>query len=408
MTLRISTQIYKGKAQLSPSDTEADGFESTVNTALDRIRSTEAGVSLLREMEGAVQEVLIVKAGNNVDNTCVQSVQTELACDAACYLEVFDHVALRTKIQELIKKNRIQEGNPAIQKYLKFHGPNKSIYQTKVGPYKEVPLAHTPKQDRPHGADRTLNARISFPEGGRTAIKEGVRIVNCLQNSLVAYHIMDHLTPGSGAGAWVVWDPLLQDVGANLPAPKRAAWMNRPPWMALAHELIHGWRLATGRCVFRPGILTEYYYEEAMTVGLPPYDKCRFTENRLRHSKGLPLRTYYGEETVNQSNHAATKHGSVASRVGSIKELAVKVVGSGPNDTLVFDYHIRSTGKPDQIFSGKTDEKGHATAQWMAEGEIRFSGFGALGRVETQWQKIELSRYMVLQFGRYRFICEPQ
>jgi hypothetical protein len=71
----------------------------------------------------------------------------------------------------------------------------------------------------------------------------------------------------------------------------------------------------------------------------------------------------------------------------------------------VFDYDIRSTGKP-QLFSGKTDDKGHATAQWMDEGEIRFRGFGAFGRIETQWQKISISRYIVLQFGRYRFICE--
>jgi Effector protein len=408
MSLRISTQIYIGKAQISPAvGTEADGFESTVNTALDRIRSTKAGVSMLREIEDAAQEVLVVKAGNNVDNTCVQAVQTEPACDAACYREVFKHLALRTKIQELLEQKKIQEGNPAIQKYMKFHGPNKSAYQTKIGPYKDVPLAHKPKQDRPHDTDQSLNARIAFPVDGPAAIKEGARIVNYLQNSLVAYHIMDHLTPGSGTGAWVVWNPLLQDVGANLPAAKRAAWMNRPPWIALAHELIHGWRLATGRCVFRPGILTEYYYEEAMTVGLPPYDKCCFTENRLRHSKGLPLRTYYGEETLNQSNHAATKHGSVASRVGSIKELAIKVVGSGPNDPLIFNYDIRATGKPDQIFSGKTDDQGHATAQWMDEGEIRFRGFGAFGRIETQWQKISIGRYMVLQFGRYRFICEP-
>ena len=52
--------------------------------------------------------------------------------------------------------------------------------------------------------------------------------------------------------------------------------------------------------------------------------------------------------------------------------LAIKVVGSGPNDPLVFNYDILSTGKPDQIFSGKTDDQGHATAQWMDEGEIRF------------------------------------
>jgi hypothetical protein len=113
---------------------------------------------------------------------------------------------------------------------------------------------------------------------------------------------MDHLTPGLGTGAWVVWDPLLESVCTDLPAEKRAAWMDRPPWIALAHELIHGWRLVTGRC---------------------------------------------------------------------------------PNDPLVFDYYIRLAGKPDEIISGKTDAKGDATAKWIIDGEIRFSGFGAFGRVET-------------------------
>jgi hypothetical protein len=139
-----------------------------------------------------------------------------------------------------------------------------------------------------------------------------------------------------------------------------------------------------------------------MTVGLPPYDQCRFTENRLRHLKGLPLRTYYAENTQMQSERAAEKHGLAKSRM---EMLSTKVVGSGPNDPLVFDYDIRSAGN--EIISGKTDARGDATAKWIIDGEIRFSGFGAFGRVETQWQKILISRYMNLQFGRYRFICGP-
>jgi hypothetical protein len=221
----------------------------------------------------------------------------------------------------------------------------------------------------------------------------------------VAYHIMDHLTPGPGTGAWVLWDPLLESVFKDLPTEKRAAWMDRPPWLALAHELIHGWRLASGRCVFRPNArkdIDEEYYEEAMTVGLPPYDQCRFTENRLRHFKGLPLRTFYGEATLTQSTHAAAKHGSAVRGL----RFSIQVVGGG-NDPLVFDYDIRSAGKPDEIKSGRTDAKGYATAQWMIDAEIRFRGFGAVGSVETQWQKILISRYITLQFGRYRFICEP-
>jgi hypothetical protein len=122
VTLRISTQIYKGQARLVPPlGNEGDGFESAVNTALDRIRSTEAGAGLLREIEGDGQEVLIVKAGQNVDNNCVQSSQTEPACNAACYQEVLNAEKLGKKIEELFRSNKIQKGHPAIVKYMKFY-----------------------------------------------------------------------------------------------------------------------------------------------------------------------------------------------------------------------------------------------------------------------------------------------
>jgi Effector protein len=405
MTLRIDgAQIYKGNAQLVPSSgNDADGFESAVKTALERIRSTEVGGSLLSAIEGATNEVLIVKPGQDVGNTCVQSDQSPKACIAACYLEVLDIQSLYNKIGSLTKCGQITAGHPAVKKFMKFYflkdrGGRMEEYTFKQGKG-EYPIAHK-SQDEAHTTDSRLREKMKwFME----EVPEAVGSIEFLQRGLVAYHIMDHLTPGPGTGAWVVWDPLLDRVHTDLPAERRAAWMDRPPWIALAHELIHGWRLVTGRCVFRPGRGIENYYEEAMTVGLPPYDQCRFTENRLRHFKALPLRNFYGESTLNQSSRAALKHGSATSRI----KLSITVVGSGPNDPLVFDYDIRSASKPDEIVTGETDAKGHATAQWMIDGEIRFRGFGAFGRVETQWQKIVIGRYMTLQFGRYRFICEP-
>jgi hypothetical protein len=88
-------------------------------------------------------------------------------------------------------------------------------------------------------------------------------------------------------------------------------------------------------------------------------------------------------------------------------KLSIKIVGISPNDPLVFDYEIRSAHKPHEIISGKTDAQGHATAQRMSEGEIRFRGYGTFGYVKTEWQKILISKYMTLQVNLYRFICEP-
>lgn len=107
----------------------------------------------------------------------------------------------------------------------------------------------------------------------------------------ICYAIRDQLTRGGGAPAIVRWnhEQALADGGAGVIT---AAWNRRPPWIALAHELIHAWRLVTGTCIFP--MATESAYEEAMTVGLFPYNGTPYTENAFRVAAGEPVRTFYG------------------------------------------------------------------------------------------------------------------
>jgi hypothetical protein len=60
------------------------------------------------------------------------------------------------------------------------------------------------------------------------------------------------------------------------------------PFIILAHELIHAWRMMTGRRIFLGGI-----GEEHMTTGLPPYTSMKFTENKLRAQANLAIRDHY-------------------------------------------------------------------------------------------------------------------
>ncbi len=385
MTLRTETKSVEG-TPLRPSNEDQVNFQRSVDESLAQIRSTEVGASLLDDIVRAGHELLIVKAIPNRGNKCIQTEPTMQAGAAACYREVLSYRTLQAKVQELTSTGQITAQHPAVRKFMKFYAPqasggNKEVYAYRVK-QKDLPLAHKKGEQRD------------------SEVLAGEKSVSSLQRGLIAYHIMDDLTPGPGTGAKVLWDPSSVQICKDLSADRRTAWMDRPAWVALAHELIHGWRLVTGRCVFQPAGGIEEYWEEAMTVGLPPYDGCRFTENRFRNAKALPLRTYYGESTLNRSKAASAKHGEAVSR------LLIKIVGSGPNDPLVFDYDIRSAHKPDEITHGTTDVRGRATASAI-DGEIRFRGFGAFGRVETQWQKILLSRQMTLQFGRYSFICEP-
>ncbi|MBN3761716.1 M91 family zinc metallopeptidase [Burkholderia sp. Ac-20365] len=391
MTLRTETGRVGGTVVL-PSDEEKVDFQRSVDESLAQIRSTEVGASLLDDIQHARHEVLILRAAPVAGNKCGQQDPSKIAAEAACYTEVLSYQSLWGKINQLTSAGRITPQHPAIKKFMKFYAPqdkggNKEAYQYTRN-LKGFPLAH-----------KEVNQR-------ETEEAASTRAVSSLQRGLIAYHIMDELTPGSGTAAEVWWNPSLDRVLDNLPDEKRAAWMDRPAWIALAHELIHGWRMVTGRCVFQ-AVGIESYWEEAMTVGLPPYDGCRFTENHLRHAKALPLRNFYGEETLNRSNAAAAKHGKAESRLPA--SFLIKVTGSGPDDPLVFEYDIRSAQNPDEIIHGKTDARGRAaaSAKWTTDGQIRFRGFGAFGRVETQWQKISLRKQMILQFGRYSFICKP-
>src|SRR5690606_12276370 len=67
--------------------------------------------------------------------------------------------------------------------------------------------------------------------------------------------------------------------------------LHLPLPVVLAHELVHAWRVLTGRGLYFSG-----WEEEGMTVGLPPLSYMRFTENRFRiefNTTGRTIRPAY-------------------------------------------------------------------------------------------------------------------
>ena len=328
MTLRIVAETYHGAGRRAPMPyNEAVNFTNAVKKAFEKMLTFKLGADLGNEISNANCDLLVVKAGPGQANACALERQGAQDLDQACYNEVLSSTILYQKIQELLKAQVITPAHPAVVKFLKFyvskeHAPlgKKEQYTKVMGTgqrEKDYPIAHkslTAERQAAHSTEQVLRNRIDM-FGSRAEINEGVSFVRSLQNGLVGYHIMSHLTPGTGTEAIVIWNPDQVDAGADLPPSERAAWMSRPGWVALAHELIHGWRLVTGKCVFRPEPRIEEYYEEAMTVGIPPYDGCKFTENRFRQLGGEALRTFYGPKTRILSEDAQRKHKSVAERL---------------------------------------------------------------------------------------------
>jgi Effector protein len=123
------------------------------------------------------------------------------------------------------------------------------------------------------------------------AMAKGTKAIPPSVDAKLRSYLYDFLTPGDGCSCYVVFNHLRDNLSERHKRylPNSHNWMNRPPGIALGHELIHAWRVVSGRVLFDYG-----WEEEAMTVGLPPFSNMPFTENRLRvEYGGLAVRPDY-------------------------------------------------------------------------------------------------------------------
>ncbi len=100
--------------------------------------------------------------------------------------------------------------------------------------------------------------------------------------------------PGSGMGSEVQYNPNIEHQYT------KAATVKTPPFVALAHELIHALHSISGDVTkaysWTNGIGSSScgaILEEAKTMGLGIYNNMRICENAIRREHGLPLRTFY-------------------------------------------------------------------------------------------------------------------
>lgn len=125
------------------------------------------------------------------------------------------------------------------------------------------------------------------------AMEAGTKPIDANTDARFRSYLYDFLTPGPGSDCHVGFNhkklTYSEDHKRHLPASEY--YKNRPLPVALAHELVHAWRVMVGRVLYRYG-----WEEEAMTVGLPPYSNMKYTENRFRvefDSSGLAIRPEY-------------------------------------------------------------------------------------------------------------------
>jgi hypothetical protein len=158
-------------------------------------------------------DLSVLKAGKGQINRCIPERQGPQDLNNACYKEVLTKEALQAKIQQLAAKGTITSNHLAVKKFYKFylskeHGGKREQYEemmarpdgSKAGPY---PIAHkSPDQARKsaHTTEDKLRGRVNTLGTPKDEIAQAEGYVRWLQNGLIGYHIMSHLTSGARNG----------------------------------------------------------------------------------------------------------------------------------------------------------------------------------------------------------------
>ena len=94
-------------------------------------------------------------------------------------------------------------------------------------------------------------------------------------------------TPGQGGVSGIKWNPQMKHTPDG----------DRPPFIGLAHELLHAQRNLYGQSKLTSGSVNEgedyKQVDEHQVVGLSPHEDREFTENKIRAEHGVPARTEY-------------------------------------------------------------------------------------------------------------------
>jgi hypothetical protein len=94
---------------------------------------------------------------------------------------------------------------------------------------------------------------------------------------------------GVGNSASAIYNPFINYDQFLLPR----ILVPTPPYIALAHELIHCLHTLSGDWVSRGSLAERIKVEEARTVGAGHYNQTRISENAIRAEHGLKKRRFY-------------------------------------------------------------------------------------------------------------------
>jgi len=250
MAIVVKDEVSNWKDHTRPSFGAYPDWMAQANAALEQIQKNRRGKQLYDEIHEAAKTVSIVRAldGNQANVTWVQG-KIHPTYEPLTGVQAVNH-ALKIAIENKADTSKLKS------------------------------LIHKLAQSVTWKSDPGLEvSAISLNEVSN-------------QHLLAELEQYECLTPGEGMDCFIRWHPIndyIGDVSLNRQAPENK-WRTRPPWIGLAHELVHAWRFVTGRCIFTSSELSD----EQLATGVPPYMCGKYTENGIRYYAFQVMRPFYG------------------------------------------------------------------------------------------------------------------
>lgn len=264
ITIADERSDWPKKGALSSKSRKA--FHDATRSWLDAIKKTACGAQLISEIDNSKRVVTIYRTWTKDEGNCAIPMDSQKGMVAD-----FDDVwsTGETELARILSHAcKDISGRNKVEKFFKIGKARHRFISVDA-----------------------LGRLVGVSGKDLKAMADGKKQIPQFVDEKLRVYLYDFLTPGDGCSCAIEFnferDNLSPEHKKYLPQSHN--WKNRPPGIALAHELIHAWRCMVGRVLFTYG-----WEEEAMTVGLPPFTFMPFTENHVRVQwGGLAVRPDY-------------------------------------------------------------------------------------------------------------------
>lgn len=251
---REGTKFKESKSIPGPG--VARNFYDTVTASLEHLKTLPTGAEMLNEIDSSGHVLQIFKGPDNwADGSCVVPYPGDIGSSEGRFIKPLRSPA---KIKTEAKASAGVWVSPS------------QTYSRELKRLLDRAGQKNPALTRP-----VIARLMGVPPNWISDYETGKRALEDDEYYRLVLYLYDYLSPGVGTDG-------------EMRVVLTQANTEDPIWIIIGHELVHAWRIMTGHRVFEGG-----WEEEAMTTGIPPFTRIKFSENKLRVDGKLTPRPNY-------------------------------------------------------------------------------------------------------------------